>query len=71
MFWLTAALCAAGIGRAGGDRPRLPFQAADDGRPADWQGLGKLFRDRRLLIFTACVVLLLGTRRDGSWPAQR
>jgi len=57
VFWLTAALCVpalaalAAIGR--GTHARRQTTAG----PLDWQGLGKLFRDRRLLIFAACVVL--------------
>jgi MFS family permease len=57
VFWLTAALCVPAllallaIGR--GTHSRRQTTAG----PLDWQGLGKLFRDRRLLIFGACVVL--------------
>jgi MFS family permease len=57
VFWLTAGLCVpallalTAIGR--GTHSRRQTTA----RPLDWQGLGKLFRDRRLLIFGACVVL--------------
>jgi MFS family permease len=57
VFWLTAALCVpallalASIGR--GTHSRRQTTA----RPLDWQGLGRLFRDRRLLIFGACIVL--------------
>jgi MFS family permease len=57
VFWLTAGLCVpallalAAIGR--GTHSRRQTTAP----PLDWQGLGKLFRDRRLLIFGACVML--------------
>jgi hypothetical protein len=57
VFWLTAGLCVpallalAVIGR--GTHARRQTTA----RPLDWPGLGKLLRDRRLLIFSACVVL--------------
>jgi MFS family permease len=57
VFWLTAGLCVpallalAAIGR--GTHARRQTTAG----VLDWQGLGKLFRDRRLLIFGACVVL--------------
>ncbi|HVC59243.1 MAG TPA: MFS transporter [Acetobacteraceae bacterium] len=57
VFWLTAALCVPAL---------LALQAIGRGThagrqttaaPLDWQGLGKLFRDRRLLAFGACVML--------------
>jgi MFS family permease len=57
VFWLTAALCVpalialAAIGRGTHARRQTTAQ------PLDWQGLGRLFRDRRLLIFGGCVVL--------------
>ena len=57
VFWLTAGLCVpallalAMIGRGTNDRQQTTS------RPLDWPGLGKLLRDRRLLIFSACVVL--------------
>jgi MFS family permease len=57
VFWLTAGLCVPAllallaIGR--GTHSRRQTTA----RMLDWQGLGKLFRDRRLLIFGGCVVL--------------
>jgi MFS family permease len=57
VFWLTAGLCIpalialAAIGR--GTHSRRQTTA----RPLDWQGLRKLFRDSRLLLFGACVVL--------------
>jgi MFS family permease len=57
VFWLTAGLCVpallalTAIGRGAHDRRQTTAQ------PLDWQGLGKLFRDRRLLIFGACVML--------------
>lgn len=57
VFWLTAGLCVpallalTAIGR--GTHSRRQTTA----RPLDRQGLGKLFRDRRLLIFATCVVL--------------
>jgi MFS family permease len=57
VFWLTAGLCVpallalTAIGR--GTHSRRQTTAP----PLDWQGLGNLFRDRRLLIFGACVVL--------------
>ena len=57
VFWLTAALCVpallalTAIGR--GTHARRQTTA----RALDWQGLRRLFRDRRLLIFAACVVL--------------
>jgi MFS family permease len=57
VFWLTAGLCVPAllallaIGRGPHDRRQTTVQ------PLDWQGLGKLFRDRRLLIFGTCVML--------------
>lgn len=57
VFWLTAGLCIPAllsllaIGR--GTHARRQTTA----RVLDWQGLSKLFRDRRLLIFGACVML--------------
>jgi MFS family permease len=57
VFWLTAGLCVPAllallaIGR--GTHSRRQTTAT----PLDWQGLGKLFCDRRLLIFGGCVVL--------------
>ena len=57
VFWLTAGLCVPAllalpaIGRGTHDRHQTTAPLFD------WQGLGKLFRDRRLLIFAACVVL--------------
>ncbi len=57
VFWLTAGLCVpalmalATIGRGAHARQQTTAP------PLDWEGLGKLFRDRRLLIFGACVVL--------------
>ncbi len=57
VFWLTAGLCVpallalTAIGRGGHSRRQTTAT------PLDWQGLGKLFRDRRLLIFGGCVVL--------------
>jgi predicted MFS family arabinose efflux permease len=57
VFWLTAGLCVpallalAAIGSGTHDRRQTTA------RVLDWQGLCKLFRDRRLLIFGGCVVL--------------
>ena len=57
VFWLTAGLCVPAllallvIGRGTHDRLQTTAQ------PLDWQGLRRLFTDRRLLIFGACIVL--------------
>jgi len=57
VFWFTAALCVpalvalAAIGRGSHARQQTTS------RPFDREGLRKLFRDRRLLIFGVCVLL--------------
>lgn len=57
VFWLTAALCVpallalTAIGRGNYATRQITSP------PLEWRGLRKLFSDRRLLIFAACVVL--------------
>ena len=57
VFWLTAALCVpalfslTAIGRGSHATKQITAE------PFDWKGLRKLFSDRRLLIFAACIML--------------
>jgi MFS family permease len=57
VFWLTAALCVPALAALTAIGRGAHARQQTTARPLDWQGLGKLFRDRRLLIFGACVVL--------------
>ena len=59
IFWLTALLCIPALGTLPFMRMRRRYLRPQrkEGAGIDWPGLRRLFTDRRLLVFLACVVM--------------